>query len=49
MPLRATSSPALWAANAVDFREPRKVPSDPALLQAITLPCGSVSVMMVLL
>jgi hypothetical protein len=45
---RAAASPARCAANAVDFREPRK-PIAPALLCEITLPCGSVNVISVLL
>ena len=48
MPLRAASSAALCAANAVDFLDPLN-PTVPALPQAITLPMGSVNVMMVLL
>jgi hypothetical protein len=48
MPLRAASSAALWAAKAVDLREPLN-PTVPALPHAITLPLGSVSVTIVLL
>ena len=48
MPFLAASSAALCAANAVDLRDPLK-PTVPALPQAKTLPCGSVSVIMVLL
>ena len=45
---RAALSPARCAANAVDFLEPLK-PIAPALLAAMALPAGSVSVMIVLL
>jgi hypothetical protein len=48
MPLRAASSPARWAANAVDFRDPLN-PTVPELPQVIGLPCGSVIVIIVLL
>ena len=48
MAARAAVSPARCAANAVDFREPRK-PIAPALLCEITLPCGSVNEISVLL
>ena len=48
MPLRAALSPARWAANAVDLREPLK-PTVPALPHAMTLPWGSVRVIRVLL
>ena len=47
-PLRAASSPARCAANAVDFLEPRN-PTVPELPHAIGLPCGSVIVIIVLL
>ena len=45
---RAASSPATWAANGVDLREPLK-PLHPELDQAITPPVGSVIVTIVLL
>lgn len=48
IPFRAASSPALCAAKAVDFLEPRN-PTVPELPHAMTIPLGSVSVMMVLL
>ena len=48
MAARAAVSPARWAAKAVDFLEPRK-PIAPALLCEMTLPCGSVRVISVLL
>ncbi len=44
----AALSPARWAAKAVDFLDPLK-PIAPALLAAMALPAGSVSVMIVLL
>lgn len=46
--LRAAFSAASWAANGVDFREPLK-PTCPDDAQAMTLPCGSVMVTIVLL
>src|SRR5215471_11360403 len=46
--LRATSSPATWAAYGVDFRDPLK-PMVPADDQAIVLPWASVIVIIVLL
>ena len=46
--LRAADSPALWAAKAVFFREPRNDIA-PELLCATTLPSVSVNVIMVLL
>jgi hypothetical protein len=48
IPLRAASSAARWAANAVDFREPVN-PTVPELPHATVLPCGSVRVIIVLL
>ena len=48
MAFLAASSAALWAAKAVDLREPLN-PTVPALPQAIGFPWGSVSVIMVLL
>ena len=45
---RAALSAALWAAKAVDLREPLN-PAVPALPHAITLPDWSVSVISVLL
>lgn len=48
IPLRAASSPALWAAKAVDLREPLN-PTVPPLPHAITLPWASVRVIRVLL
>ncbi len=48
IPFRAVCSAALWAAKAVPFREPLK-PTVPELPQAITLPLGSVRVILVLL
>ena len=48
LPLRAASSAALCAANAVDLREPLK-PAVPALPQQMTLPLRSVIVTIVLL
>jgi hypothetical protein len=47
-PLRAAFSAARCAAKAVDFREPMN-PAVPALPHAMGFPCGSVSVMTVLL
>src|SRR6266849_6898710 len=47
-PLRATSSPATWAAYGVDLRDPLK-PMVPADDQAIALPWASVIVIIVLL
>ena len=41
-------SPAIWAANGVLLREPLK-PCEPELAQAITLPCASAIVIIVLL
>src|SRR5262244_1619134 len=46
--LRATSSPATWAAYGVDLRDPLK-PMVPADDQAIALPWASVMVIIVLL
>jgi hypothetical protein len=46
--LRTAFSAARWAAKAVDFRDPVN-PTVPALPQATVLPCGSVSVIKVLL
>lgn len=46
--MRAANSAAFWAAKAVDLRDPLN-PTVPALPQAIGLPCGSVSVISVLL
>lgn len=46
--LRAASSAARWAANAVDLRDPLK-PAVPELPQQMTLPSGSTSVIIVLL
>src|SRR5690606_40571449 len=46
--LRAALSAVTWAAYGVLLREPRK-PEPPALAQEIALPCGSVSVTIVLL
>ena len=48
LPFLAVSSPALWAANAVDFRDPLN-PTVPGLPQASTFPWGSVNVIIVLL
>ena len=44
----AQASAAIWAANGVLLREPLK-PTWPADFQAMTLPCGSVIEMIVLL
>jgi hypothetical protein len=48
MPRRAACSAARWAAKAVPFREPLN-PTVPALVEEITLPCGSVMLTRVLL
>jgi hypothetical protein len=45
---RAAASAAIWAAYGVLLREPLK-PAEPALLEATTLPLGSVMVIRVLL
>jgi len=45
---RAAASAAIWAAYGVLLREPLK-PAEPALLEATTLPFGSVMVIRVLL
>src|SRR5215468_12585390 len=46
--LRAAASAATCAANGVPLRDPLK-PHDPALDHTSTLPCGSLTVMIVLL
>src|SRR5262249_58792077 len=46
--LRAAASAATCAANGVPLRDPLK-PHDPALDQTSTFPCGSLTVMIVLL
>ena len=48
MPLRAAESAVTWAAKGVLLREPLK-PAEPAVSHAITLPCLSVRVTIVLL
>jgi len=48
IPFRATDSPALWAAKAVDLRDPLNE-TVPALAHASTFPEGSVRVIKVLL
>ena len=48
MPFFAAESAVTWAANGVLLREPLK-PAEPAVSHAITFPCLSVSVTMVLL